>query len=212
MTGNTLHFVHSTTPPSTDVRVFDSLTTQFLGAEFTFRVIGSSHYVSAPAYDFHELSSCDPVGGDDVTTLRLDGATSDASESDPGSSNSDPGSSHSETDRLNSETDRFLFEGDAARRLDYVAEGLRCATVVERQPLAAFPDGDSFDLAYRFGEDAVTTIDLRTDGYETYHTYPEFDLALYTRTVFESVPCVALDAPTDDSAPNGQDPLGQPTD
>jgi hypothetical protein len=65
---------------------------------------------------------------------------------------------------------------------------LRCETLVERRPLAAFPAEESFDLAYWFDDDAVTTIDLRSDGYETYHTYPEFDLALYTRTVFDSVP------------------------
>lgn len=184
MTRDTLHFVHSTTPPSSDVRVFDSLTTQFLGAEFTFRVIGSSHYVSVPAYDFHELSSCAPVGGDDVTTLRLDGPTTEATQS----------------------------ETDALVRLDYATEGLQCATVVERRPLGAFPSEETFDLAYSFGEDAVTTVDLCADGYETYHTYPEFDLALYTRTVFETVPGVAVDDPIEGSGVQVQDPLGQPTD
>ena len=198
MTRDTLHFVHSTTPPSSDVRVFDSLTTQFLGAEFTFHVIGNSHYVSAPAYDFHELSSCDPVSGDDVTTLRLDGSTTEAS--------------HSGIDPSQSETRQSQSETDAWRRLEYAADGLRCATVVERRPLAAFPDGEDFDLAYWFGEDAVTTVDLCADDYETYHTYPEFDLALYTRTVFETVPSVAVDDTTEGSAVQVQDPLDHPTD
>ncbi|WP_459191247.1 DUF2617 family protein [Halosimplex sp. J119] len=168
MTRDTLQFVHSTAPPAGDVRVFDSLTRDLLGATFTFRVIGSSHYVSAPAYDFHELASCEPVDAE-ATTLRLDGATT-----------ADPP------------------DAAARRRLDYAAGGLRCATVVERRPLAAFPADDSFDLAYRFDPDAYTTVDVTPDGYETYHTYPEFDLALYTRTAFESVP--------------GGDPVGESAD
>jgi hypothetical protein len=165
MPRDTLQFVHSTRPPATDVRVFDSLTRRFLGAEFTFRVVGSSHYVSAPAYDFHELSSCEPVPGEDVATIRLDAGqvTSESLTAD--------------------EADRE----ESARRLTHETDALRCVTLVERRPLAAFPAEASFDLAYWFDDDAVTTIDLRPDGYETYHTYPEFDLALYTRTVFESV-------------------------
>jgi len=191
MTDNTLQFVHSTTPPASDVRVFDALTRDFLGAEFTFRVIGSSHYVSAPAYDFHELSSCDSVDGDEATTLRLDGPTvADGPRS--------------------GDVTRTPAEADGRLRLDYAADGVRCATVVERRPLAAFPAEESFDLAYRFGEDAVTTVDIGADGYETYHTYPEFALALYTRTTFESVPG---GRPVADATPDRRaDAPGQPTD
>jgi len=163
---DTLQFVHSTRPPTTDVRVFDSLTRRFLGTEFTFRVVGSSHYVSAPAYDFYELSSCEPVAADDVASVRLDAAQVSTD------------SSGAEEDAATASTRRLTHETDA----------LQCETLVERRPLATFPDDASFDLAYWFDDDAVTTIDLRPDGYETYHTYPEFDLALYTRTVFESVP------------------------
>ncbi|MFB6152429.1 MAG: hypothetical protein ABEJ40_11550 [Haloarculaceae archaeon] len=183
MTGNTLQFVHSARPPATDVRVFDSLTRSFLGAEFTFRVVGSSHYVSAPAYDFHELSSCEPVRGDDVATIRLDG-----DRTSPSSPPSSPSPSRSRSPEEASDA-----SAPPARRLSYEADAVRCETVVERRPLAAFPDDASFDLSYRFGEDAVTTVDVGTDGYETYHTYPEFDLALYTRTVFTSVPGAAAE-------------------
>ena len=165
MARNTLQFVHSTSPPATDVRVFDSLTRRFLGAEFTFRVVGSSHYVSAPAYDFHELSSCEPVPGEDVATVRLDAGQVSAK---PSESDGTPAGS--------------------TRCISHETDALRCETVVERRPLAAFPSDASFDLSYWFDNDAVTTIDLRPDGYETYPTYPEFDLALYTRTAFESVP------------------------
>ncbi|MFC7140439.1 hypothetical protein ACFQMA_11440 [Halosimplex aquaticum] len=203
MTENTLHFVHSASPPASDVRVFDSLSRRLLGAEFTFRVIGSSHYVSAPAYEFHELSSCEPVDCDGVTALRLDGPTTAGTAADAGADESATPSPEGGT--------------GSRRRIDYAADGLRCSTVVERRPLSAFPVEAAFDLSYWFGPDAVTTVDVRADGYETYHTYPEFDLALFTRTVFESVPDGVVagepaesgaDDPTDHSA----DRAGQPTD
>jgi hypothetical protein len=178
MPRDTLQFVHSTSPPATDVRVFDSLTRHFLGAEFTFRVVGSSHYISAPAYDFHELSSCEPVPGEDVATIRLDAVS--ASESPAADDAGQTGSESLTADEADT--------GESTRRLTYETGALQCETLVERRPLAAFPSDASFDLAYWFDDDAVTTIDLGSDGYETYHTYPEVDLALYTRTVFESVP------------------------
>lgn len=153
MTRNTIQFLHDDTPPTTDVTVYDSLTRQFLGAEFTFRVVGSSHYVTAPAYDFYELSSCERVRA--ATRVELDPSL-------------------------------------GRQTLTYEADGLRCETVLDRQPLATFFDDDptdsSFDLSHEFEPDAVTTIDVGDDWFETYHTYPEFDLTLFSRTTFESVP------------------------
>ncbi|QLH77038.1 hypothetical protein HZS55_06900 [Halosimplex rubrum] len=198
MTSETLQFVHGTAPPTDDVRVFDSLTRELLGAEFTFRVVGSSHYVSAPAYEFHELSTCDPVDADGATTLRLDGPTTDDA----------TGGRPPNGDRPTADA----VDGDARRRLTHAADGLACATIVERRPLAAFPVDDAFDVAYRFGPDAYTTIDLAPDGYETYHTYPEFDLALYTRTAFESVPGGTLAETLDGDARRRAERTGQPTD
>jgi len=197
MTSETLQFVHGTAPPADDVRVFDSLTREWLGAEFTFRVVGSSHYVSAPAYAFHELSTCDPVDADGATTLRLDGPTvADATGGRP------PSDTRATADSV---------DPDARFRLDHATEGLCCTTLVERRPLAAFPADEAFDLSYRFGEDAYTTIDIGTVGYETYHTYPEFDLALYTRTAFDSVPGGAVGA-ADGDARRRAERTGQPTD
>jgi len=180
MLRDTLQFVHSTRPPTTDVRVFDSLTRRFLGTEFTFRVVGSSHYVSAPAYDFYELSSCEPVASEDVTPIRLDTAqvSTDSSAVD-------------ERATARGASEAAGAPAASTRRLTHETDSLRCETIVERRPLAAFPEDASFDLVYWFDDEAVTTVDLRPDGYETYHTYPEFDLALYTRTVFESVPLLA---------------------
>lgn len=150
MVRDTLTFVHSPQPPTSELSVYESATRSFLGTAFTFRIIGSSHYVSAPAYDFHELSSCTPVATEG-TTLGLD-------------------------------------DDWDARTLSYETDRLRCETTVERQPLSAFPRDREFDLAHWFEADAVTTIELGPAGFETYHTYPEFDLALYTQTVFQTLP------------------------
>ncbi|PCR92278.1 DUF2617 family protein [Natrinema ejinorense] len=158
MPRETLQFVHADRPPATDdVRVFDSLTRRFLGTEFTFRIIGSSHYVSAPEYGFYELSTCESVSTADrgATTVPL-------------------------------EPDR------SSRRLTFENDAIQCVTEIEHRPLSAFPRTRyrsrprSFDLAYAFDgpPEAVTTIEIDANGYETYHTYPEYDLALYTRTVF----------------------------
>ena len=73
------------------------------------------------------------------------------------------------------------------REITHETDRLRCVTTVDRLPLAAFDEHESFDLAYRFGPDAVTTVDVGDRQFETYHTYPEHDLAVYSRTVFERV-------------------------
>lgn len=81
------------------------------------------------------------------------------------------------------------LESGLDRTVTVERDDLRAETVVEGRPLAAFPGPADADVAWRFGPEAYTTIDSRGDGYETYHTYPERDLALYTRT--------ALRLPTD---------------
>lgn len=61
-------------------------------------------------------------------------------------------------------------------------DGLAVETLAAVRDLAAFPGPDAADVAHRFGPEAWTTIAVGESGYETYHTYPEYDLALYTRT------------------------------
>ncbi|MFC7072641.1 hypothetical protein ACFQJ7_17070 [Halovenus rubra] len=57
-------------------------------------------------------------------------------------------------------------------------------TVINAQPLREFPGLEAADIAYQFSEQAYTTITVRGQTeYETYHTYPEYDLALYSRTI-----------------------------
>ena len=176
MPRETLRFVQTDRPPATDgIRVFDALERSFLGAAFTFRIIGSSHYISAPAYDFYELAACDGAPTE----------VGNGTETEPG------------TETASRDGAAIPLEADRpSRRLAFETASLRCETTVDHRPLSAFPHGrfrsrpDSFDLAHAFGGDpeAATTIEIDDRGYETYHTYPEYDLALYTRTVFTAVP------------------------
>lgn len=179
MSRETLRFVQTDRPPATDgIRVFDSLSRSFLGTAFAFRIIGSSHYITAPGYDFYELAACDGAPASTETANREGAAIP-------------------------------LGTNRPSRRLVYETDSLRCETTVDHRPLSAFPHErfrsrpDSFDLAHAFDGDpeAATTIELEDRGYETYHTYPEYDLALYTRTVFTAVPdSSALESPATENA------------
>jgi len=128
---------------------------KLLNSEFTFTVIGNSHYIECPELDFYELLSCKPINENSARRLSL----------------------RSEfTFRVMSQTDEIVIENE-----------------IQTKPLAEFPSPETFDIAYRFAEDAYTTIHCPySDSYETYHTYPEHDLALYTKDTFystlESVP------------------------
>ena len=141
-------FAHASEPPTSDVTVYASLTREFLGAQATFEVIGSSHRVVVPALEFYELSSCAPVENATGTEISL------------------------------------VTAGDR-REITHETDRLRCVTTVDRLPLADFDADESFDLSYRFGPDAVTTVDVGDRQFETYHTYPEHELAVYSQTVFE---------------------------
>ncbi|AFK20843.1 DUF2617 family protein (plasmid) [Haloferax mediterranei ATCC 33500] len=72
----------------------------------------------------------------------------------------------------------------AEHEFHFESNRLDAQTTVEGKSLDAFPGPDDATVAYRFGPDAWTTIHVASsgDGYETYHTYPEYDLALYTET------------------------------
>ena len=90
-------------------------------------------------------------------------------------------------------------------------EGVRvdAATVVSGRPLDDFPDPAGATVAYRFGSRAWTTISVTDAGYETYHTYPEHGLALYTETRLTVRGRGTADARTDadtDPTPAGVEP------
>ncbi|UPM43043.1 DUF2617 family protein [Halocatena salina] len=71
----------------------------------------------------------------------------------------------------------FTFENDL----------LSASTTLETRPLSDHPTTDHADIAYRFASEAWTMITLTRTGYETYHTYPEYDCTLYTRTHLTAV-------------------------
>lgn len=146
----TLEFGIGTTAPDSDaLSVYATERLTVGGVAFDCRVIGSSHYVSAPALDFHEIASCRSVDMPRTRTVSLvDGCSG-----------------------------RYRYElGD-----------VDCELTIETRPLEAYPADRSFDLHHAFDERAVTAIDARDDGYETYHTYTEFDRTVYTRTRFEDL-------------------------
>jgi hypothetical protein len=68
-----LHFAYASDPP--DVERFDVKTLtpgELLGRPCAFAVIGQSHLVSAPALDYHEVCSCDPLPAAASQTTTLD--------------------------------------------------------------------------------------------------------------------------------------------
>ena len=94
----------------------------------------------------------------------------------------------------------------------YETESIVVETHVEAQPLWAFPSPDTFDVGYRFAVDAYTTVNvLDTRMYETYHTYPELGIALYTKT--ELTPQPVKIQVHDESQTDSEQPIAlQPTD
>lgn len=157
-----LHFAYATSEPNLDAfdvkRVVPS---ELLGEPAVLTVIGESHYVGVPALDFHEVCSCKPL---ESGVLAVE--------------------STAETPLRRGVQREFAFENDC----------LRVETEAEVRAIEAFPGPESADAAFRFGPDAWTTIELgvgnETDApasasrasYETYHTYPEYGLAVYTLT------------------------------
>lgn len=157
-----LHFAYATSEPN--LEAFDVkrvVPSELLGEPAALTIIGESHYVGVPALDYHEVCSCRPL--------------------ESGVSAVD---STAETPLELGVEQAFSFENDH----------LRVETAVEVRPIEDFPAPENADAAFRFGPDAWTTIDLgvsagaesvestRTASYETYHTYPEYDLAVYTLT------------------------------
>jgi hypothetical protein len=143
------------------------------GARADVRVIGSSHCLSLPDRDFHELCSCRPLPELGVETTAGDAAAPDGGV---------PAATDAATVPAGS-VRRIPLSPGVERTVTTDTGDLRAATTVEGLALDAFPREHAFDVRYRFGPEAVTAIDLDDDRFETYHTYPEFDLALRSETV-----------------------------
>ena len=77
------------------------------------------------------------------------------------------------------------LRGEGAATVEYESEAVACTTAISVDPIARFPADQPFDLRYDFAERAVTAVDATDRGYETWHTYPEHDRAVFTETVFE---------------------------
>ena len=148
---------------------------QFFGTEFTFVVIGDSHYIGAPQLGFHELLSCKPIRKGRVATVPL--------------TKSRPAEQPSKREEVYTGCYRFGSVG--------------VTTTITRAPLSAFPGSDYFDIAYRFEPAAYTAINCRsTTVYETYHTYPEYELALYSEHEFTELPATPADEDLTYETPN----------
>lgn len=157
----TLHFAYATDAPSLDAFDVKSVTpAELLGEPAALTVIGESHYVGLPALDFHEVCSCKPLSAESAYTVPL--------------------------------------ELGVEKTLAFETDSLSVETAVEVQRIDQFPGAESATASYRFGPDAWTTVEVGNTGavgesppsgdsplnarYETYHTYPEYELAVYTET------------------------------
>ena len=154
---------------------------RFFGTEFTFTVIGDSHYIGAPELDFHELLSCKPIQKGRVTTVPLQSESHATTES-PQTAFVDHQDTYTEQHRFGS---------------------VSVTTKIKNEPLSAFPGPQQFDIAYQFGPEAYTTIScLSVDTYETYHTYPEYDCALYSKNTFSKLSVDDGEAKTTNKTPS----------
>jgi hypothetical protein len=76
------------------------------------------------------------------------------------------------------------LEPGVAETVRVARERVVAETRLAVEPLSAFPGPEGATTGYRFAPDAWTTATVRDDGtgYETYHTYPEHDVAVHTET------------------------------
>lgn len=66
-------------------------------------------------------------------------------------------------------------------RVVHTNDSVSVKTNIIGKPLTAFDKNNVFDVKYRFETDAFTTIKCVSENtYNTYHTYPEYNLALHT--------------------------------
>ncbi|TMT81530.1 hypothetical protein E2L06_16330 [Haloterrigena sp. H1] len=71
---------------------------------------------------------------------------------------------------------------DVERTFRFDGDTLRATTTVSGRPMESFPGPEAATVAFRFDPGAWTTIRVDETRYETYHTYPEYGLALHTET------------------------------
>ncbi|WP_253739091.1 hypothetical protein [Halohasta salina] len=183
-------------PPLAEYDIKRRVQRQFFGTEFTFAVIGDSHYIGAPELGFHELLSCKPIREGRVTTVPLTDTHRPVTDRRSTESAGRPITDRRSTepagrDRQEIHTGRYRFGS------------IGVTTTISREPLSAFPGPEPFDIAYRFDPQAYTTINCQsTTNYETYHTYPEYDLALYSEHEFTDLPAAPVGGEPTYETPN----------
>lgn len=173
-----LRLFHVSTMP--DLRAIEVKRTgncRLLGSTATVRVIGSSHWLSLPKLDFHELCSCRPLPDVGVAIA----GTGDDAHPDGGVLG-EAGNSPPMATVPAARVRHIPLRPGVERAVTSIVGEVQAETVVEGLSLQAFPAERPFDIGYRFGVDAVTAIVIDGDRFETYHTYPEFDLALHSIT------------------------------
>lgn len=148
---NTLRFGVNTEKPtlqSTSIEdtIYAKTETEFIGQNFVFNIIGSSHYIYCKDIPYYEISSCKSVKASSVCSIKL-------------------------TTDINLQ---FTFE----------SADITSKIKAKSYSIDKFDKEKKYDLKYKFAEDAYTAIDLRDTSYITWHTYPEFNLALLTETTF----------------------------
>lgn len=79
----------------------------------------------------------------------------------------------------------YPLDPGVADSLSFEGEGVACETDVWTEPGSELPDPDRVDLEYVFSPAAETAIVVGDRGYETYHTYPEFDLTVRSETALQ---------------------------
>lgn len=177
-THSVLRLLHLFRAP--DVTAFDVkrvVERPLLGQTATVRVIGSSHCLSVPALDFHELCSCRPLPDLGIATVDETGDTRPDGRG-PGGTTVDRTTVTVPATGVR----RIPLSPGVTREVTSSAGAVRAETVVAGLALGAFPDGRQFDVRYRFGPNAVTAIATDGDSFETFHTYPEFGLTVRSVT------------------------------
>lgn len=78
----------------------------------------------------------------------------------------------------------IALEPGTAETVRVAREGVVAETRLGVEPLSAFPGPEGTTISYRFAPEAWTTATVADDGtgYQTYHTYPERDVAVATET------------------------------
>lgn len=158
----TYNLAYTSTAPALEAHdVKHRETRTFFDREFTFAVIGDSHYIGCGNLGYHELLTCGQINGNNTATNTEEQGFRDR-------------------DGL---TKTVPLTVGHAETLRHVVSGVGVETEIAGEPLSEFGSPDTFDISYRFDDDAHTAIRLLADDtYMTYHTYPECDLALRTET------------------------------